>query len=426
MTLTLRRTDQARNEAPPIKPYKEALDFQRKRTPLMRKQFYSQAMDAARPRAFTVTGITRYSTLLAAHRLGELYADQSMSDYADALGALMDEQGGAILSPERLELIHHNTMVNNVAAGAWRQMTDPEFVEDRPYFQYQGPTDGKISRICRPIHMLIVHYKDAILRHMWHPNHHWERHQWVSLAKDAVDPKDVYVSPEGYEYPVVNGQRVTPAPGWDFHPAEAMAADDSAFRSGIEALGGELPAKTPADYGLGKLNKIAPDDLPLTPPFRSDISGLTEEEEWDVFRSLAGIPAGAERALLTDYANDGVWINRDTFEHLGAFDAAPGSRPDKANRLAQVPALLATLADPAEVWWVPRETSNGVVFVKRYFGAFKVEGRERPRMTVVFLERSPEGLAWRSGWIKTEQKKLERLRRGLLVYSKVPKDGDGK
>lgn len=420
---TLQRAALARNEPPPIKPYKEALDFQKKRTALMRDQFYSRAMDAARPRAFTVTGITRYSTLLEAHRLGEQFADKSMSDYADALGALMDDQGGTILSPERLELIHHNTMVNNNAAGAWRQMTDPEFVKDRPFFQYQGPGDGKLSRVCKPIHMLIVRHTDPVLRHMWHPNHHWERHQWVSLAAGEVDEKDVYVSPEGYEYPVINGQRVTPAPGWDFHPADAMAADDSAFRRAAEELGEQLPAKKPADYGLGKLSSIDADQLPIAPKLGRDIADLTEDEEWDLFRELAGIPPGAERTLRLDYASDGVWINRDTFNHLGGFDMEEGARPDKADRLSQVGTLLATIVDPAEVWWVPRATSQGTVFVKRYLGVFQVEGRGKPRMATVFLERTPDGLFWRSGWIKSDAKKVEKYRAGLLAYSKVPPAG---
>ena len=398
------------NAAPPIKPYQEALDFQKTRTPLLSGDYYSRAMDAARPRAFTITGIEKFDSLLEMHRLGEkaIAASQTMSDYADELGALVDAHGGTVLSPERLELIHHNTMVNNNAAGAWRQMTDPELVADRPFFQYQGPSDGKISRICKPIHMLIVRHTDPILKHMWHPNHHWERHEWLSLAASDVDEKDVYASPEGHEYPVVNGQVVRPADGWDYHAGEVFAADDGGFvRAAQELQLTAAPAKTPGHYNLGALLETT-EGLPAAPAIPKAIRELGDEAAQ--FEAIFGFTADAKRTIVLDYAKDGVWVTGDTRVALAAA-AGKASLADAAAQAA------ATVQEPAEVWFVPATTASGeTTFIKRYLGVF-ASGKKTKKAVAFYLDRSPDGWAMGGGRLGKEEE-LDRLRRGLLTYSR--------
>jgi hypothetical protein len=402
--------------APPlIKPYQEALDFQKTRTPLLRGDYYARAMDAARPRAFTITGIEKFDSLLEAHRLGEtaIAANMTMSDYADELGALVDAHGGTVLPPERLELIHHNTMVNNNAAGAWRHMTDPELVGDRPFFQYQGPSDGRSSRICKPIHMLIVRHTDPLLKHMWHPNHHWERHEWISLAAGDVNESDVYVSPEGHEYPVINGHVVRPADGWDYNAAEVFAADDSAFvRAAQELRLTDAPAKTREHYNLGALLESA-EGLPAVPAIPKAIRELGDDAAQ--FEAIFGFAEDARRAIVLDYAKDGVWVTSDT---RAALAAAAG----KAS-LADAAALAAaTVQEPAEVWFVPATTASGeTTFIKRYVGVFAA-GKKTRKPVAFYLDRSPDGWAMGGGRLGKEEE-LERLRRGLLTYSRSGRKG---
>jgi hypothetical protein len=405
MSFTIPPNPAAVNDTPVIKPYQEAVDFQRKRTALLREDYYSRAMDAARPRAFTVTGLTKYSSLMEANRLGEtaIASNMTMSDYADRLGEIVDEHGGTLLSPERLELIHHNAMTNNNAAGAWQQMTDPDFVQDRPYFLYDGPSDGKISRICKPLHGLIVHYKDPILKHWWHPNHHWERHEWVSLAKDDVDPKKVYVSPDGQEYPVVNGQVLRPADGWDYNAAEVFAADDSSFtRAAAELNLGAGHTKTPDSYGLGSLMEGTHPAAPVLPGQVSKLASARER-----FEAIFGFN-GARRTIVLDYAKDGVWVTGDSFEALAASAGE--------DELAELFALeAAALQEPAEVWFVPATLPSGEsAFVKRYLGVF-TSGDDQ---VAVWVDRSPEGWAMAGGRVGSDEE-LERLRRGLLTHSRA-------
>ena len=392
---------------PLIQPYQEALDFQRKRTAVLSKNFYSRAFDTARPRAFTISGFQRMDLLLAANRVVEdaRANNTTMSDVADQLGELADQQDGLILPASRFELIHHNAMVTANAAGAWEQAM--EFPEDRPFFQYIGPDDDHISNICRPIHMMIVRYDDPILKHMWGPNHHWERHEWVSLAAEDVTEKDVYSSPDGFDLPVVNGQVVRPADGWDFNPAEVFAADDKAFVEAANALSNALPARTAADYGLGALAEISIDELPVAPSLPRIPKTA---DEWDLFREVFGIEDGEERTIVLDHANDGVWINRNTFDHLGADESA-------SDRARDFSILHETLKSPAEVWFVPRHTAAGdVVFTKRYIGLYRANDKAMKATATVF-ERSPEGWLMSSGRHGLDS--IEQFRSGLLTYTKA-------
>src|SRR5690349_18708941 len=123
-------------ESPHIGVYRDALEFQRKRTVLLADDFYRRSMDAARPRAMTVTGLTKYESLLAVNRIIEdgIAQNKTTAQIANEISAVVDAHGGTILSGERIELIVHNALYTANAGGEWK--TAMEFVEDRPYFQY--------------------------------------------------------------------------------------------------------------------------------------------------------------------------------------------------------------------------------------------------------------------------------------------------
>jgi hypothetical protein len=386
--------------------YGDAWDFHRKRTVLLAGDFYSRAFDNARPRAMTVTSLHKLDSLVAVMRVIDagIGSNKTTSEIADEIGAIVDKHGGTILPGSRLELIVHNAMVTASAAGEWKAAM--EFVEDRPYFQYRGPHDEKNSTICKPILGLIVHHTDPILKHFWHPNHHWERQQWVTLAVWEVDERDVYRSPEGFEYPVVNGQVVRPADGWDFNPAEAMAADDRVFIEAARQLGAEIQRKGPRDYGLAAIADADTDSLPLMPRLGNAVPAGAIERAWETFQRLVGIENGSGVTAL-DYAADAVRINRDTFEMAltdvaGDFAGANGR---------YFPLILPTLADPFEAWLVPFASDRGATLIKRYIGAFR---EVRGGLQAIVLDRSDDGWLWRI----VAPRNVESYRSGLLIRSR--------
>lgn len=389
--------------------YRDALEFHRKRTVLLAGDFYDRSLDAARPRAMTVTSLHKLDSLVAITRVIDagIASNKTTPEIADEIGAIVDKHGGTILSGSRLELIVHNAMMTANAAGEWKAAM--EFVEDRPYFQYRGPNDGKNSAICKPILGLIVHHTDPILKHFWHPNHHWERQQWVTLAVWEVKESDVYRSPDGFEYPVINGQQVRPADGWDFNPADSMAADDHAFIRAAQNLGKELPRKAPRDYGLAELADVDTDTLPLMPRLGNTVPAGAIPRAWETFQRLVGIENGSGATLL-DYAADTVRINRDTFE-MALTDVAGDFAGGNGRYF---PLILPTLADPFEVWLVPYASEHGTTLIKRYIGAFR---EPRGGLQTIVLDRSDEGWLWRVA----APRNVESFRTGLLTRSKSEK-----
>lgn len=388
--------------------YRHALEFHSKRTALLPAVFYDTAMEAARPKAMTVTGFVKLDLLIAVTRVIEkgIAANKTTSDIADEISALVDAHGGTILPGSRIELIVHNAMVTANAAGEWKAAM--EFVEDRPFFQYRGPSDDRNSAICKRIHDLIVHYTDPILRHLWHPNHHWERHAWVSLSVKEVNQRRVYRSPDGYEYPVIDGQVIRPALGWDFNAADSMAADDKVFLEAARAIGRQLARKSASDYGLGPLSDIDPDALPQLPQLGNSVPQAAVERAWAQFQRTVGIANGSGTWAL-DYASDGVRINRDTFEL--ALTDVDGNFSGGGGRW--FPLILPTLSDPLEVWLVPTESDKGeMTLLKRYIGAFS---GARGVIESLVLDRSEDGWLWRV----IKPRDVESYRAGLLTRSKL-------
>jgi hypothetical protein len=392
--------------------YRDALQFHQKRTTLLAEDFYRRSLDAARPRAMTVTGLHKLDSLIAVTRVIDegIANGKTTSDIADQISAIVDKHGGTILPGSRIELIVHNALFTANAAGEWKAAM--EFVEDRPFFQYRGPKDGKNSAICKPILGLIVHYTDPILKHFWHPNHHRERQQWVTLAISEVDEASVYRSPEGYEYPVINGQVVRPADGWDFSAADAMAADDKVFIEAARGLGEQLARKTPADYGLARIDDADTDELPRMPRLGNPVPQGAIEQAWHTFQRTTGIENGSG-AWVLDYASDGVRINRDSFELAltdpqGNFSGGNGR---------YFPLILPTLSDPFEVWFVPLASERGTTLVKRYIGAFR---EARGGLQTIVLDRTDEGWLWRI----VAPRNVESFRVGLLTRSNAPKGDD--
>lgn len=392
--------------------YRDAWEFHQKRTTLLAGDYYKRAFDAARPRAMTVTGLHKLDSLIAVTRVIDdgIANSRTTSNIADEISAIVDKHGGTILPGNRIELIVHNALFTANAAGEWKAAM--EFVEDRPFFQYRGPKDGKNSAVCRPILGLIVHYTDPILKHFWHPNHHWERQQWVTLAIDEVDEAQVYRSPEGYEYPVINGQVVRPADGWDFSAADAMAADDKVFIEAARGLGDQLARKLPSDYGLVPLDDVDTDDLPSMPRLGNAVPQGAIERAWETFQGMVGIENGSGVTLL-DYASDALRVNRDTFE-LALTDTQGNYNGGNGRYF---PLILPTLADPFEVWLVPFATARGTTLIKRYIGAFR---EPRGGLQTIVLDRSDEGWLWRI----VVPRNVEAFRSGLLTRSQLTTKGD--
>lgn len=388
--------------------FKEAVAYHRSRVPMTDAAVAKLSSDA-RLRAFYVSGLARQAEAVATHRLidealrnGTTPA-QFRADYAKTAAA----NGGSILPVSRQNLVIRQATGLAYSGGRIEKM---QAVADmRPVWMYPlGPHDEKTTSICLRLEGFMAEASSPVWEHIAPPNHFQERHlQLVSMTREQAAARaektggQVWEDVEGGgEYPVVDGVQMLPDPGFDMSPS-LLASDSRQLIDEFAKLAGELAAGDAESYGLAPIGELAEEEIIDVP----EIAAAGDAEEgWAALREAAGVPDDLESTFVPDLFGDGAIVNR------GSYDAIFGdSDPELA------PLLPDLLADPAEVWFVPFATEEGVTIVKRFFGAFDVDGE-----TVwLWADQAPSGWIAKGGVATADQ--VERQRKGYLVFSKAPR-----
>jgi hypothetical protein len=402
---------------PTLRPFQEAVDFQRQRVPMTRAAF-DRLSEEARLRAFTIAGLTKRSLLAEAYQLAYAASAEGLTkaEFATRLGAILDKQDGLVLTPRRIDLIAQNNTATSYAAGRYEQLSDPEVLAARPYWQYPlGPHDEQTSEICLALEGFVARYDAEEWKHVFPPNHHDERHMNVrSLTEEQARASGkLYEGGGPKQYPFVDGREILPDPGFDYSPT-LLGGDDRYLAEAARVAGEPLPLKTWESYGLPSLREIvSAGELPKAPKRGAPIGDVSDPAEyasaWDRFQAALGFDGAA--TAIVDALGEGVLVTRGTFEHLVGLD-------DPAEKLRKVTApeffsyLRPTIEDPIEIWMVATATGEGrVVWTRRYFAAFG-SGKG---FQVFTAEQSPQGWLARSAYRK-DLKGIDANREGLLVY----------
>jgi hypothetical protein len=375
---------------PMLRPFALAIAAQRERRPV--SDVVARKLDAqAANRAWWISGLTKESIAREAYAEATKAIELGLTkdEFLEQLGGILDKNNGAILSPQRLELIAQNNHAVAYSAGRYAQMRDPELVAKRPFWQYPlGPSDARTSAICKKLEGFIARFDDPAWDHVYPPNHHNERHlQVLTLTEEQARELGVYESVGEMQYPVIDGQTVLPDPGWDMRPdllgADDAAAGDRAIEISEAAL---IGAKTPASYGLMPLSSV---DVALLSPAPAPIGA-----DWAAFRSLFGV---IDQASWYPTPVGGARMNAAVYQQLG----------DAAGDLA--PALKATLDDPFEAWWLYDEEGRTEF---RLFGMFAGEVGQPPLRLVARIGADGR-LSWAAeqgnDWTAIEAQRTGRL-----------------
>jgi len=387
--------------------FSEAVAYHRSRVPMTDKAVAKLSSDA-RLRAFYASGLARQAEAVATHRLidealrnGTTPA-QFRADYAKTAAA----NGGSILPVARQNLVIRQATGLAYAGGRIEKMR--AVADTRPIWMYPlGPHDEKTTSICLSLEGFMAEANSPVWNHIAPPNHFQERHlQLVSMTREQAAARaektggNVWEDKEGIEYPVVDGMQMLPDAGFDMQPS-LLASDSRQLVDEFAKLAGEITAGNAESYELAAIGELAEEDFVDA----GELAAAADAEEgWSLLREAAGIPDDLESSFLPDMFGDGAIVNR------GSYDALFG---DTDPELA--PLLTDLLTDPAEVWFVPFATDEGVTIVKRFFGAFDVDGE-----TVwLWADQAPSGWIARGGVSSAEQ--IEEQRKGYLVFSKVPR-----
>ncbi len=149
--------------------FEEAAAYFRERVPVTAKVFYAIA-EEYRGLAFTVSGYTKaqilkrfYEELLAAIEAGNTY-----SEFRANLNEFLQNEGYEGLTPFQADNIFRTNIQTAYHVGHYQQMTDPDVMKLRPYWQYDAVDDSHT----RPMHLAMdgrVFPADSPVWDTWYP-----------------------------------------------------------------------------------------------------------------------------------------------------------------------------------------------------------------------------------------------------------------
>lgn len=155
--------------------FEEAVSYFDKKVPVTAGVFYDLA-DHYRALAFTVSGYTEaqiikkfYDELLDALENGT-----TMEQFRQSMSGFLERQGYEGLTPFQADNIFRTNIQTAYQAGHYEQMTDPDVMRLRPYWQYDAVNDSHT----RPSHLAMdgrVFPADSPVWDTWYPP------QWVPV-----------------------------------------------------------------------------------------------------------------------------------------------------------------------------------------------------------------------------------------------------
>lgn len=149
--------------------FEEALQYFGDRVPVTPEVFY-QIAEEYRHLAFTVTGYTSaeilkqfYEELLAALEDGT-----TLRDFKEHMNQFLEAKGYEGVDPTRADTIFRTNVQTAYNAGHYKELTDPEVLKMRPYWQYLAVEDAHT----RPSHLAMngrVYPADHPVWDTWYP-----------------------------------------------------------------------------------------------------------------------------------------------------------------------------------------------------------------------------------------------------------------
>jgi SPP1 gp7 family putative phage head morphogenesis protein len=178
----------------PVKP-QEAIAYFRAKTPL-EKDAWLALDEEQRERAFTVAGLANARLLQDAidHIESAMNNGDSYEDFADAIrDTLISGWGGEI--PGRIETIFRTNVMTAFSRGHYLTMTDPDVLDDRPYWRFDAVPDSVITDECRACDGVILPASDPWWQSHYPPLHYRCRSTVTALTREQAEREGITASP---------------------------------------------------------------------------------------------------------------------------------------------------------------------------------------------------------------------------------------
>jgi uncharacterized protein with gpF-like domain len=178
--------------------FEAAIKWFRKRVPISDDE-YATLEEAAKSRAFKVAGIAQLDIVQDVFDQ-ILIALEDGTDFKAFKAALSDRLSAAWgttgkVTGYKLELAYRNAVQGAYSAGRYAQLTNPDILKARPFWEFDGVADKRQSSICQSADGTILPAD-----HPWWPSHMPQLHHACrsavrSLTTKAAEKKGITSSP---------------------------------------------------------------------------------------------------------------------------------------------------------------------------------------------------------------------------------------
>lgn len=128
---------------------REAIEFFKSKVPMSKEQYYQLSEDA-RVRAFTVAGVAKMELLetIKDEINRAIERGETFEDFRKSLNEKVKAKGWKGPTAYQLDNIFRTNVQTAYSVGRYKQMTDPDVIQSRPYWMYDAVDD----RATRPTH----------------------------------------------------------------------------------------------------------------------------------------------------------------------------------------------------------------------------------------------------------------------------------
>jgi SPP1 gp7 family putative phage head morphogenesis protein len=150
--------------------YKEALAFFKKKTPIPKSAF-EKLSAAAKARSFTVAGLaSEHMISVAKSELANAIVEGvKLSDFAARLGKRFESAGLTPLNSSHVETIFRTNLVTSYNVGRKAEMTQPDALKARPYWQIRTVKDDRQRDTHRAVDGWVLRATDPFWRNVGGP-----------------------------------------------------------------------------------------------------------------------------------------------------------------------------------------------------------------------------------------------------------------
>ena len=211
-------------------PFKEAIEFFKDKVALTPDQ-YRALEEAVKVKAFTVSGITSLEVLTGILKQLESALNDGLTakEFRDSVNEILVKKGYEGMTPFQADNIFRTNIQTAYSVGRYKQMTDPEVLSRRPYWQYDAVNDERT----RPSHLAMdgkVYPADHPFWDTWYPPNGFRcRCSVRSLSERDIAREGLQIEteiPKLVEPPGRPAMPLMPDPGFAYNPGKAAWKPD--------------------------------------------------------------------------------------------------------------------------------------------------------------------------------------------------------